>query len=110
MKVAELLITIVVFLIAAAVSYFVGTILFALIGMYGVWIGIIVFLFAIRHILIWRKKPSLLILPDLFLALILTYLTWIFFSPYFGLWAAFAAIVVLLTALAMIAYMREWEL
>jgi len=110
MKVAEILITIVVSLIAVAVSYFIGSVLFSIIGLYGIFIGIIVLLFAIRHIILWHKKKSLLILPDLFLALILTYLTYTFFSPYFGFWAAFAALVVLLTALAMIAYMREWEI
>lgn len=110
MKVAELLITIVIFLLAAAASYITSVILATFIGIYGTFIGIILFLFAVRHILVWHKIKSLIILPDLFLAVLLTYLTYIFFSPYFGIWAAFAGIIVLLTGLAMIAYMREWEI
>ena len=110
MKVAALLITVVIFLIAAAASYLIGTILSAFIGIYGFFIGVIVFLFAIRHILVWHKVKSLLILPDFFLVVILAYVTYTFFSPYLGLWAAFAGVIVLLTGLAMIAYMREWEI
>ena len=110
MKVAELLITVVVFLIAAAASYLIGTILSVFNGVYGFFVGIIIFLFAIRHILVWHKVKSLLILPDFFLVVILAYVTYLFFSPYLGLWGAFAAVIVLLTGLAMIAYMREWEI
>ncbi len=110
MKVADILITIVVFLLAAAASYLIGTILRTFIGEYGSFIGIIIFLFAVRHILVWHKVKSLLILPDFFLVVILAWLTVTFFSLYFGPWAVFAGIIVFLTGLAMIAYMREWEI
>ena len=109
MKIAQVLITVVILMIAAAASYIIGTTLEPYLGDYGLFIGVIIFLFALRHIMIWHRIKSLLILPDFLLALIIAWITESVLSPSIGLWGIFAGVIVFLTCLAMIAYMRDWE-
>jgi len=109
MRVSTIIITVVVFLLAAAASYIIGMILQSFIGDYGLYAGVIIFLFACRQILIWHRIKTLLIIPDFLLAVLFAWITGTSLYPYVRNWGIFAAVIVFLTGLAMIAHMRAWE-
>mgnify|MGYP001389579770 CR=1 FL=1 len=111
MKIADALITIIVFLLALAASFIIGKISEAFIGEDGIYLGIIIFLFCLRQILIWHKVKKGLVLPDMALAILFSWLVYTHLSPFAGtVWGIFAGVIVFLTGLAMIAHMQAWEI
>jgi hypothetical protein len=110
MKIADVLVTLIVFLLASAASWIIGNTLAAIIGPDGLFAGAVIFLVCLRQILLWHKRKQLLTIPDLILSALFGWFIYSHTIPYIGNWGIFAGVVVFLTGLAIVAHMQAWEI
>ena len=110
MKIADVLVTLIVFLLASAASWIIGITLEAIIGPDGLFAGAVIFFFCLRQILIWHKRKALVAVPDLILCALIAWFIYTHTSPYIGNWGIFVGVIVFLTGLALVAHMQAWEI